>query len=44
MSTEHSSRSLHAHGIAVYGSTGGATDLSVPAYKLEAHGKEGRGE
>ena len=44
MSTEHSSRSLHAHGIAVYGSTGGARDLSVPANKLEAHGKEGRGE
>jgi hypothetical protein len=36
-------RALHAHGIAVYGKSGGSTDLSVPAHTLTQQAQEGRG-
>jgi hypothetical protein len=36
-------RALHAHGIAVYGESGGRTDLSVPAHTLNQQAQEGRG-
>ncbi len=36
-------RALHAHGIAVYGESGGSTDLSVAPYTLNQQAQEGRG-
>ena len=36
-------RALHAHGIAVYGESGGATDLSVTPHTLSNPVQEGKG-
>ena len=36
-------RALHAHGIAVYGESGGLTDLSVAPNTLTQQVQEGRG-
>ena len=36
-------RALHAHGIAVYGETGGDTELSVAPHTLSNQSQEGRG-
>ena len=36
-------RALHAHGIAVYGETGGHTELSVAPHTLSNQSQEGRG-
>ena len=36
-------RALHAHGIAVYGESGGRTDLSVAPHTLNQQAQEGRG-
>jgi len=36
-------RALHAHGIAVYGESGGPRDLSVALNTLTLQGQEGRG-
>ena len=36
-------RALHAHGIAVYGETGGHAELSVAPHTLSNQSQEGRG-
>ena len=36
-------RALHSHGIAVYGETGGLTELSVAPHTLSNQYQEGRG-